>query len=903
MKKKAWPNLLLCAALILLLLPASVRAASAPDTFVFDVSEGDITITAGTESSTLKVVYGGGSEEDNISSDQAITLTGSTEEYTVTVEAGVTAKIALSNLSIDLSAMGGCPFDMAGAAVHLMLTGDNTLTAGGSNAGLRCPAGASLTITNGTGAGTLAAFGGSSGSYDGGAGIGGGANEDGGAIAMLSGTVTAREGAGAGIGGGSMGNGGVITISGGTVTVDSTDITTGTSGRGASIGGGYNGNGGTITISGGRVTANNTGYGAGIGGGFHANSGTITISGGNVTVWGFRGAGIGGGASGDSDSITISGGTIEADGFFGAGIGGGGGGSGDCGSVIISGGMVTAVGEIGAGIGGGQGSGKGGAVVISGGTVKVAGGPYGGDIGGTSGGDDGTLEISGDAAVFLRTNGCPTPVTAHTRETITGHTAGESVYGIPVEWDGDFGAYLRLFTLSYDANGGDGAPPAPVTQHVGTRLTLAGPGGLNQEGMAFAGWNTQPDGEGDGYAADDPFVFPLGGTVLYARWAVLVRAITISPSTLDFGSKTAGYAQSPPAQTVTVTNSGELTVTLTQPSGTDYEIGALSQIQLAPDETATFTVRPKTGLSAGDHHETLSVGDSEQVEARFTVTPTEPGPDDDAPYIFRTLTDGATGTTVSGIIHRDAALTVNNTVLHAAGTCAACDAIRSRMADSNFITLIDKDISLSLGFRDSLTITIPVGTPYNGETVTILHCANGTPETFAVMVEDGKATFTVTGLSPFAVFVQAPNYDLPSVVTNSVPEVSDTSARLFGNVAADGGAAVTERGFVYGDTPNLVIGGAGVAKVAAGNGTGSFTAVLTGLEPNTAYYVRAYAVSSAGTAYGAAIRFLTDEDDLDDIPKTGDFSSPWIWWLLCGVSAAGITALAVLGRRRKADGH
>ena len=135
MKKKAWPNLLLCAALILLLLPASVRAASAPDTFVFDVSEGDITITAGTESSTLKVVYGGGSEEDNISSDQAITLTGSTEEYTVTVEAGVTAKIALSNLSIDLSAMGGCPFDMAGAAVHLMLTGDNTLTAGGSNAG------------------------------------------------------------------------------------------------------------------------------------------------------------------------------------------------------------------------------------------------------------------------------------------------------------------------------------------------------------------------------------------------------------------------------------------------------------------------------------------------------------------------------------------------------------------------------------------------------------------------------------------------------------------------------------------------------------------------------------------------------------------------------------------------
>lgn len=126
--------------------------------------------------------------------------------------------------------------------------------------------------------------------------------------------------------------------------------------------------------------------------------------------------------------------------------------------------------------------------------------------------------------------------------------------------------------------------------------------------------------------------------------------------------------------------------------------------------------------------------------------------EDNDPYSFRTLTDSATGITVSGTIHRDAALTVKNTVLHDAGTCAACDAIRLRMADDDFITLVDKDISLSLGFRDSLTVTIPVGAPYNGETVTILHCANGTLETFTALVKDGKATFTVTSLSPFAVF-------------------------------------------------------------------------------------------------------------------------------------------------------
>ena len=39
-------------------------------------------------------------------------------------------------------------------------------------------------------------------------------------------------------------------------------------------------------------------------------------------------------------------------------------------------------------------------------------------------------------------------------------------------------------------------------------------------------------------------------------------------------------------------------------------------------------------------------------------------------------------------------------------------------------------------------------------------------------------------------------------------------------------------------------------------------------------------------------------DDLDDIPKTGDDSSPWVWWLLCGVSAAGVALLVGLGKRK-----
>ncbi|MCE5236843.1 MAG: hypothetical protein LLF87_12435, partial [Eubacteriales bacterium] len=49
----------------------------------------------------------------------------------------------------------------------------------------------------------------------------------------------------------------------------------------------------------------------------------------------------------------------------------------------------------------------------------------------------------------------------------------------------------------------------------------------------------------------------------------------------------------------------------------------------------------------------------------------------------------------------------------------------------------------------------PVDAAYNGQIVTILHCVNGILQTYTTTVADGKAVFTVTGLSPFAVFAGA----------------------------------------------------------------------------------------------------------------------------------------------------
>ena len=64
----------------------------------------------------------------------------------------------------------------------------------------------------------------------------------------------------------------------------------------------------------------------------------------------------------------------------------------------------------------------------------------------------------------------------------------------------------------------------------------------------------------------------------------------------------------PAEQTVTIRNTGNQPVTLTQPVDTaSFTVGALSSAELAVGQTAAFTVRPKTGLAPGTYSETLAL--------------------------------------------------------------------------------------------------------------------------------------------------------------------------------------------------------------------------------------------------------------------------------------------------------
>jgi uncharacterized protein (TIGR02145 family) len=95
---------------------------------------------------------------------------------------------------------------------------------------------------------------------------------------------------------------------------------------------------------------------------------------------------------------------------------------------------------------------------------------------------------------------------------------------------------------------------------------------------------------------------------------------------------------------------------------------------------------------------------------------------------------------------------------------------------------------------------------------------------------------------------------VPSLTTTAVTAIGLTTATSGGNITADGGATVTARGVCWATTTAPTTSNDTTLNMT---GTGAFTSSLTGLTPSTTYYVRAYAVNSAGTAYGNEVSFTT----------------------------------------------
>ena len=111
-----------------------------------------------------------------------------------------------------------------------------------------------------------------------------------------------------------------------------------------------------------------------------------------------------------------------------------------------------------------------------------------------------------------------------------------------------------------------------------------------------------------------------------------------------------------------------------------------------------------------------------------------------------------------------------------------------------------------------------------------------------------------------------PAITAPILSTSPVIDITQTSATAGGIVTKTGGHEVTARGICWSTNPEPSISD---NVIAAGDGLGEFTSPITGLTPETTYYVRVYATNSIGTAYGNEVVFetapsVTTVTDIDD---------------------------------------
>jgi uncharacterized protein (TIGR02145 family) len=101
-----------------------------------------------------------------------------------------------------------------------------------------------------------------------------------------------------------------------------------------------------------------------------------------------------------------------------------------------------------------------------------------------------------------------------------------------------------------------------------------------------------------------------------------------------------------------------------------------------------------------------------------------------------------------------------------------------------------------------------------------------------------------------------PSTSLAEITTNEVTDITQQTAKSGGNITSDGGASVTARGVCWSINPSPTVND---NKSNDGSGGGGFISTVTGLSPNTKYYLRAYATNSNGTAYGISFSFTTTE--------------------------------------------
>ena len=194
-------------------------------------------------------------------------------------------------------------------------------------------------------------------------------------------------------------------------------------------------------------------------------------------------------------------------------------------------------------------------------------------------------------------------------------------------------------------------------------------------------------------------------------------------------------------------------------------------------------------------------------------------------------------------------------------------------ANARVAVIQDGDITESFaasqhGFSVTINDTLFVDICHNAD-VTVLWDYNANCNTCGVTVinPDGVTIYTASSMpTPHAVLTTFTGHcpsALPTVVTDSADNITQTEAVLHGHIADAGGLPITARGFEW-----KPLFGSDYTEVSAMGDSMSYT--LAGLQSATSYVYRAFVVTESDTAYGADMVFTTLEEVIPPCPAPTD---------------------------------
>ena len=114
----------------------------------------------------------------------------------------------------------------------------------------------------------------------------------------------------------------------------------------------------------------------------------------------------------------------------------------------------------------------------------------------------------------------------------------------------------------------------------------------------------------------------------------------------------------------------------------------------------------------------------------------------------------------------------------------------------------------------------------------------------------------------------------PSVYTLDVTQITDTTAVCGGEIISNGGAEITAKGVCWSTAQNPTTEDNYVNAIVSRvdePATDIYECTINDLQPNTTYYIRAFAMNEIGTSYGEEKSFNTlEESNPDDGNDDGD---------------------------------